>query len=552
MKKLILSIFLFLAILSPVYATGSYEYAKDFNTPLNLYFRDCSGSSTTCETSVSAVRLTGTFEDGLSQSYFQTGSNVELGANYGINVILANDTTLLKDYLYSLTFSTCNTGAKYDYNNLLWLLGAGNSVSSAGNYTSRPEVISMNNDILSDYPFSTNIPFSKCFMHTVNFVPVENVNYLGLGIRSSTNNTTKLNFIGYKIQNLGDTKKLTAEEVETIITNNNQIIQNQIDDINSNITDVENNLNQNIQDTEDRLNQSIIDSNQATQDTINNNFNDCRDSYNLFDNSNINSVYNAEVDVTETGLITINTLANSTSYATYSVNIKPNTTYTISASSVENTSTSSSRVYLREYYSDGSYKVLFTNNDSIINNTFTTSSDAVRIIIFFYAAYGSTNSVNDSVTYSNVMLNEGSASLPYEKYGEQVCTNRIDETNDKLDNVNDSLNNSNTSDAENDASNFFNNFTDSDNGGLSGIITSPLIAINKMLDSQCSPLTATYKNKTISLSCGTEFWAKATGIKEFLNLVEGGLLCYLIIRKLYLLVQDLKNPDNDRVEVMKL
>lgn len=138
---------------------------------------------------------------------------------------------------------------------------------------------------------------------------------------------------------------------------------------------------------------------------------------------------------------------------------------------------------------------------------------------------------------------------------DNIINNQTQNTQDIIDNQNQNTQNilnPDTTDAENDASNFFNNFTDSDNGGLSGIITSPLVAINKMLDNQCSPLTTTYKNKTISLSCGTEFWSKATGIKEFLNLVEGGLLCYLIIRKLYLLVQDLKNPDNDRVEVMKL
>lgn len=136
-----------------------------------------------------------------------------------------------------------------------------------------------------------------------------------------------------------------------------------------------------------------------------------------------------------------------------------------------------------------------------------------------------------------------------------IINNQTQNTQDIIDNQNQNTQNilnPDTTDAENDASNFFNNFTDSDNGGLSGIITSPLVAVNRMLDNQCTPLTAIYKGKTISLSCGTEFWSKATGIKEFLNLVEGGLLCYLIIRKLYLLVQDLKNPDNDRVEVMKL
>ena len=139
----------------------------------------------------------------------------------------------------------------------------------------------------------------------------------------------------------------------------------------------------------------------------------------------------------------------------------------------------------------------------------------------------------------------------------EYCSNKIDKTNDKLDSTNDKLDGLNSSITDGDIDNnsgksFFDSFSSSDHGGISGIITAPLVAIKKMLDKNCSPLTTTYKGKEISLPCGYEFWAKMPAIKEFINLTLGGLLCYNIIRKLYHLIENMKNPDDDRVEVMKL
>lgn len=124
------------------------------------------------------------------------------------------------------------------------------------------------------------------------------------------------------------------------------------------------------------------------------------------------------------------------------------------------------------------------------------------------------------------------------------------ETNDRLDNINDSLNNSNVDNGT--GSNFFNDFSSSDNGGISSIVKAPLVAINSMLSNTCTAMSVTYKGKEVSLSCGTEFWSKASVIQNYLNWFEGGILVYLIIRKLYKLIESLKNPDDDRVEVMDL
>lgn len=136
---------------------------------------------------------------------------------------------------------------------------------------------------------------------------------------------------------------------------------------------------------------------------------------------------------------------------------------------------------------------------------------------------------------------------------------KLDETNDKLNDVNDSVNDVNDSITNSDitgsqgtANGFFNNFNTEDNGGISAIVTAPLKAINSMVEGTCQPLTATWRGKTISLPCGTEFWNKMAPIRTFLNVLEGGIICYGILIDLYKMINRMKDPEDDRVEVMKL
>lgn len=194
--------------------------------------------------------------------------------------------------------------------------------------------------------------------------------------------------------------------------------------------------------------------------------------------------------------------------------------------------------YTQTNFSTSNYVALYDSSKKFIGSvrqkTFTITDSRVKYV-----------RLNSSIN-SNPTLTQN-----------EFCSNKIDKTNDKLDSTNDKLDDLNSSITDGDidsnsGKSFFDSFSSSDHGGISGIITAPLVAIKKMLDKNCSPLTATYKGKEISLPCGYEFWAKMPAIKEFINLTLGGLLCYNIIRKLYHLIENMKNPDDDRVEVMKL
>lgn len=134
-------------------------------------------------------------------------------------------------------------------------------------------------------------------------------------------------------------------------------------------------------------------------------------------------------------------------------------------------------------------------------------------------------------------------------YEQQQTNDKQDQTNDKLDDLNSSLKNS---DVDTNSS-FFSNFTTTDHG-ISGIITAPLRAINK-LTSACQPVTFSVLEEPIELPCGdTLFWNKE-GVQSFRliwNILVGGPILFALLKKLFKVVESLKNPDDDRIEVMDL
>ena len=135
----------------------------------------------------------------------------------------------------------------------------------------------------------------------------------------------------------------------------------------------------------------------------------------------------------------------------------------------------------------------------------------------------------------------------------EVCINKIDETNDKLDNLNDSLNNSNVDD--NVGSSFFNDFTDEDNGGISGIIKAPLVLINSLLGStnSCNDLSFPILSTNVSLPCGSLLWSKVpSDVLTIYHTIICGYLSFILLKKLYKDIEDLKNPNDSEVKTTDL
>lgn len=306
-------------------------------------------------------------------------------------------------------------------------------------------------------------------------------------------------------------------------TDINNSLNNQTNEINNSITNSENNIKGAIKDTEDNI-----------KDGIKEGFESCRDSYNLtsLDNYIVNFTNSYYIDK-----LLLNNFENNSTY-TLSFDISSNVEPFIVSIGLGDT-------YYRKDIPNATF---FGNKNGHLSFSFSVSDTSYSNLWIRIPRYSSLSNVSAKV--SNIMLVKGNIEKPYEEYGKQVCKNRIDDTNDKLDDVNKSLNDDNIDSSS--AGSFFDSFSSTDHGGISGIITAPLVAIKKMLDKSCSPLSATYQGQKIELPCGYDFWSKMTAIKEFINLTLGGILCYSIIRKLYKLIENMKNPDDDRVEVMKL
>lgn len=127
-----------------------------------------------------------------------------------------------------------------------------------------------------------------------------------------------------------------------------------------------------------------------------------------------------------------------------------------------------------------------------------------------------------------------------------------EKTNEKLDGINDTMNND-TVDMDG-ANSFFGDFSDTDHGGISGVVTAPLRFINK-LTGTCSPISLDVLGADVELPCGdTLFWNKpeVANFRIIWNVLFGGAMLYLLLSKLFKVIESLKNPDDSRIEVMKL
>lgn len=101
---------------------------------------------------------------------------------------------------------------------------------------------------------------------------------------------------------------------------------------------------------------------------------------------------------------------------------------------------------------------------------------------------------------------------------------------------------------------FFSNFTDEDNGGISGVVTAPLRFIRKITNT-CTPFTLKVMEQDVTLPCGnTLFWDKpeVATFKTTWNVLVGGAILYALVVKLFKVISDLKNPDSSKVEVLDL
>lgn len=299
------------------------------------------------------------------------------------------------------------------------------------------------------------------------------------------------------------------------------------------------------------------------KDSINENFQSCRDSKNLYNFKDTNNVTNG-VTVDDDGWITITKDSSTTgtyfNYFTNNLDLKYNTSYSIvleiknviGTGSLYLTSIGNSNV---GQFANSNFQFTdLTSNSIKIVTKVTGTSFSGNLGLRTYAQFLSGQ--EGSITFRISVLEDTTVSantFKYEAYGEQVCTNRIDDTNEKLDDLNGSINNSDVDSSKGNS--FFSNFSTEDNGGISSIVTAPLVLIRSLLDSQnsCSDLKFEILGKEVSIPSGCIIWDK---VPNEIELIIQTLVCgpgaYYLLKKLFKDINKLKNPGNSEVSTLDL
>lgn len=540
-SKILLAFILpFLTILTNVSALESNFWGKNVKTPLEVYFRDCT-STTSCPKVLPNVNGLGYFSD--SYSNLSTSFDVYLGSNFGIQTIFKPEQSLVKDMLYNLSIYSCSSGGSNTSSVLNLLnLTTGSTISEVMNYSNSINIVSSSSSVISDRPFNYFILsegtsqmtlFDTCSMYNVLFVPSKNSNYIGAHNKVNVGNTTDFTFLGYNIDNLGQYNQLSADQIQNIVSNNNEVIKQQIDQMNNDISSSLDDL----KDQQNKNNQELIDQNkQNWKDNMQN----CRDSYQLFNNTNTTDYINNGITTNFSnntynlsGTIIDHSYANIT--PRIQTSLSPGT-YTIS---IDNSQIF--KVVLKYITTDGVFYDAFIDAGNT-STTFTINKPMTVTYLFISAAPGT--NINTSFKFQ---LQAGDKVLPFEEYGKQICTNKIDD-------VQHSLTDDDVAGANTDASDFFSSFQ-TDTYGLSSIITAPLNLIESLTSTTCQDLVLPlpFVNQNLTLPCMSKIYQQNFGtFFSIYQTITFGIVSYWVIVRIFNLVKDFKNPDHDEIEVMDL
>lgn len=345
---------------------------------------------------------------------------------------------------------------------------------------------------------------SSCSNSSIISIKKQNNNGFSTWVELTFNPTQVGNVIGVTLGDNSGTY-ITGETffgISSVQIESKNANQDVIDNATNNTNNIINNNNSNTE--------SIINSNKETQQVIKDQFNSCRDSYNMINYT-----------------IKLNGSLGTTSILIAELELQPGT-YTFSL----NPSLPSSYGYIN-IGTSGSISA-----NIIDKATFTI--DSVQTVPFrFIRREGTYN--NETF---NLMLNKGSTALPYEPYGIEICTNKLDEQNEtskgifgKLKDLFNWLTNNDEADVSSagDVAGWL------PPGPIDSIINLPLTMLNNInssLNKTCSPLQVNlpYVNKTVEIPCLNTIFNQITGLTNFwtwVGLISSVLILYRYLIELY-------------------
>ena len=133
----------------------------------------------------------------------------------------------------------------------------------------------------------------------------------------------------------------------------------------------------------------------------------------------------------------------------------------------------------------------------------------------------------------------------------KLCKNGFSAISSGIDNVNDTMKDDNID----DNTSFFSDF-ETNNHGLTGIITAPLTTIQGLVNNTCSPLEVPipFTNSNVSLPCMNEVYRDVLGgyLYSIIQSVITGIISYFICLDIFRIVKGFKDPTEDKIEVLDL
>lgn len=212
------------------------------------------------------------------------------------------------------------------------------------------------------------------------------------------------------------------------------------------------------------------------------------------------------------------------------------------------------------YYMGYNFYPLGTNAASIsdwLNDTESVISSSTTSIINNQNSQTSTILNNQNSQTTTILNNQNSNnnSIISNQNTNQAQTNsNLNEINNSVKDTNNTLKDSNTTEAEDQASSFFNDF-DTDDFGLSSIITLPLEFIQNLSSSTCTQISGTipFVNTPFTIPCLSTYYNQYfKTIYVLWGIILTGITAYYVCVNIYKFVKEFKDPNNDKIEVMEL
>lgn len=390
----------------------------------------------TSKVSAENAPITPTVENELFMTAFSPSSasedetvwfNKSLGEN--VNISNSNFDVVPLAYYYSLSLPV---EANYTYTTSFTIsLKYYYDIKSNSNYTFSKNKDKYKYVVYGDHINSYSCSINKDNITTYSNYSIEEIDvscsynfkqnvdseYLSIGLNgqptwvesglSAFNGKVTDNLIAY-ISNVKNLKYSDGSNV--IIDQNNKII----DQNNQNTDKI---LDSNKENTD-----KILDSNKDTQNVIKDQFNSCRDSVNLLDLKDGTYSSNGITAIVKHGIITLNGTSTATAFLTISTNSYINwisgQNYTVSLFNVNSNKNLKFRIESNGIYDTSLESVNNTRTFSYVSGQGIFTN---KIIIRIENGTSLTNFV------VKPQIQEGSSGTEYEPYGQQICSNKLDE-----------------------------------------------------------------------------------------------------------------------------